>query len=558
MLFFGRFLLAVTIALQTPTSFSNPEFEYKLTQLENNLKKNEQALKALKKQRLAFKKKKKKKTIVKLSLFEKDYTRYPDNPNPPYFSASNEEGSSEIEFHTWLQGDQDLFFNTMGLTINDGLTSLPVIDKNTVDRFWLRRIRPEFEGKIYDYINFLVNVDFGQEQTTLFDAFIDINYWRLLGLQVGQQMSLVSGIENYFNNFSYLSRAFTQENSYPSLLAPDREFGFVFHGSLGPSGHEAYFRGLSYLGFDNFFSYQIGLLSGTPDYTQPGSVPINFVAFDHIPSSLSNKAFEGRLFLNPFINQEGFVLQHLGFGFSGSSERASRNSFDLSTGIVGPPAILSVGQNPIFVYQVNVTDLGPRTRLHPQALWSYGPIGVLADWTQTLQELKSVVIPDLNDPSNPTLKQLNKASQIQLIYNITQEEFNLFHLIPNQNFHLLDRHALGAFQAVFRVSTLTLDGNVFNDYIELFEKKTYYFADPRVSIQKANTWSIGLNWYWTQNLRISAEYDHTQFTGGCSTGAIDSKNGTPGCITGSNLKADSQVINRPSEQIFMSRFQITF
>lgn len=569
-----RLFLTFILALQVSTSFSSTDIQQKLTQLENTLKKTELALKQLKELPI---KKNKNQTSSRYSLFEKDFTRYPENPYPAYFSISNDDASREIELHGWFQGDQDIFSDVLGLTINNGTSSVAIVNKNTIDRLWIRRIRPSVEGKIYNYFNFYFNADFGQDQIRLFDAFGDINYWRVLGLQFGQQMSLVSGIENYFNNFSYLSRAFTQENSYSAMLAPDREFGYVLHGSLGPSGKEPYFRGLSYLGFDDFFSYQIGLFTGTPDYSEPGTVPVDFINFANIITSLSNTSFEGRLFLNPFINQEHFILQHLGFGFSGSSERANRNAESFQYIEIGRfstlPAILSIGQNPVFIYQSSVVDKGPRSRLHPQAVWSYGPIGILADWTQTLQNLErlNVGVTLLLEKTleQKTQRQLNKASQIQIIYNITQEEFNLFHLIPNQNFHLWDKHALGAFQAVFRVSTLNMDGNVFNDYrlstlnMDGYDPNlkllTYTFSDPRVSIRKATTWSIGLNWYWTQNLRISAEYDQTQFIGGCSSDAMDPNlNPTPGCITGIFLTPESQVMNRPPERIFMSRFQVTF
>lgn len=111
----------------------------------------------------------------------------------------------------------------------------------------------------------IFNIDFGLNNPRLYDAFIDINYYRLLGLQVGQQMSLVSGIENYIDNFDYVSRAFTMEVSPSAMLAPDRQYGMVLHGSFGPSGSEPFYPGLTMLGFDDMFSYQLGWLTDTPD-----------------------------------------------------------------------------------------------------------------------------------------------------------------------------------------------------------------------------------------------------------------------------------------------------
>ncbi len=486
------------------------------------------------------------------SLFDKDYSRYPGNPYPPYFKLHSKDGEKELDFHGWIQGDADLFMNTNGLVLNNGIDLTTIYHKNTVDRFWVRRIRPDFEGKVLDYIQFLFNPDFGEYQTRVYDAFIDINYWRSIGLQFGQQMSVLSGIENYFNNFNYLSRAFTMENSSTAMLAPDREFGFVLHGSFGPSGHEPYYRGLSYLGFDEFLSYQVGLMGGTADATEPGSQPSSWGEQNAHISSLLNKAFEGRVFLNPFISQEGHFLQHLGIGFAGSSQRVNNES-DL-------PSYISLGQNPVFDFNETVVANGPRTRLHPQLVWGFGPLGVLADWTQTLQNLNFAIDTQYYNQL-PNIKTTNKASQIQLIYNVTKEDFNLFHLIPNQNFHPFEKGAYGAFQLVFRLTHLNLDSRVFSNpqTKKSLNLVTYPYADPRTSIQAYNGWSIGFNWFWTENLRITTEYDQTQFTGGCSTGAMSNPN-SPGCLTGGayTYAIDSQVINRPMEKIFMQRLQVTF
>lgn len=486
------------------------------------------------------------------SLFEKDYLRYPANPYPPYFKLVSKDGQRELDFHGWIQGDADLFMNTNGLVLNNGYDVTPIYSKNTVDRFWVRRIRPDFEGKVLDYVQYLFNPDFGLYQSRVYDAFVDINYWRAMGLQFGQQMSIVSGIENYFNNFDYLSRAFTMENSSTAMLAPDREFGFVLHGSFGPSGQEPYFRGISYLGFDDFFSYQLALMGGTADATEPGNQVTSYLEETSHISSLLNKAFEGRVFFNPFIAQHGHWLQHLGIGFAGSTQRVN-NEINL-------PSYLSLGQNPIFDFAESVVANGPRSRLHPQMVWGVGSLGLLADWTQTIQNLS--IAPDTEFYGVvPNVKTNNKASQIQLIYNVTKEEFNLFHLIPNRNFHPFEKGAYGAFQLVLRLTHLSLDNSVFSypNTNTSENSVSYPYADPRISIQSYNGWSVGFNWFWNENLRITTEYDQTEFLGGCSTGALSNPD-SPGCLTGGiyTIATNSQVINRPMEKIFMQRFQVTF
>jgi len=499
------------------------------------------------------------------SLTQLDFTRYPPSPFPNYFKYRSMDGLNEIEFHSWLQVDQDIFMNAQGLTINNGISSTPIYQKNTVDRIWLRRLRPSIEGFLHRYLNYFINLDFGQGQIRLYDAFIDINYFRLLGLQSGLQMSLLSGIENYFENFNYLARSFTMEMSNTAMLAPDREFGFVFHGSLGPSGPEPYFRGLSYLGFDDFFSYQIGIMSGTADNSNPGVNPTQILKTTTEESTVANKALEGRVFWNPFIAQPQSFFHHLGLGFAASTERAHLQS--------ALPNLDSLGQNQIFYYTPSLIDPekfnfftlvanGLRTRVHPQAVFGRGPLGILADWGQTLQTL-AAYRETVDEVSSLSVIQKNHANQIQVIYNLTQEPFNLFHLMPNRPFHFFEKGAIGAWQLVFRYTGLSLDPSVFSKYSDVVidgqSLRFYPFADPRVSVQSSSSFSIGLNWFWNPNLRFTLEYDHSSFKGGCSTGALNAPI-NPGCLTAGSYAytTDSQVLNRPDEQMIMQRFQLTF
>jgi len=489
-------------------------------------------------------------------LQQKDYTRYPDNAYPNLFSYTAPDKSNTINLHFWYQGDWDSMMNMRGLYANDGLLQTPIGKSNSVLRFWNRRIRPTVQGDIYDYINYFLNIDFGRSSIALYDAFIDINYYRLIGMQIGKQMSLLSGIENYFDNYSYLSRAYTMEMSHTAMLAPNRQMGIMLHGSFGPSGKEPYYQGLSLLGFDDFFSYQLGLFTSNPDNSSPGPYFDPDAIMLLQPNNFLNYDVEFRVFTNPFIQENGHILQHLGFGIAFSSGSPNNQNH--------LPVLDSIAQNMFYNYENNYPQLteytvianGLRSRIHPQAVWSYGSLGIIADWTQTLQTL--ALFNNLNQsyPHN-SIKQVNRASMVSLIYNLTQEEFNLFHLIPNNNFHIFNRHEYGALQLVLRWSQLHLDPSVFQStYTQTIDGQEYIFynfVDPRTSIRAANSFSIGINWYWNQYLRFTFEYDQSSYLGGCSTGA-------DGCQIqdmGTFLPT-SQVQNRPDEKVFMQRIQVTF
>lgn len=199
--------------------------------------------------------------------------------------------------------------------------------------------------------------------------------------------------------------------------------------------------------------------------------------------------FEGRIFVNPFIDKHGSWLQHLGIGFSGSIGSPNKQG--------NQPSLSSVGLNPIFIYGANNLDdnsygadsifvNGRRSRLHPQMVWGYGPLGFLADWTETTQNIAYFL------PQGELLDyftQRNQANQLTVVYNLTQEDFNLFHFIPNRPFKLLNRDGMGGLQMVFRLSGLQLDPNIFNKSYSVEDDENniytyYYYADPRISVQK--------------------------------------------------------------------------
>lgn len=461
------------------------------------------------------------------------------------FGIVSNDKKNKLFFHGVFQADQDVFYKTRGLTINNGTSSTPIINQNTVDRFWIRRARPIMYATFLEKNDLFFAPDFGQGQTRIFDTIIDLHHFKLLNLRAGKQISLIGGLDNLKNP----GTLFTMEHGYPAVLAPNREIGFVFYGSVGPNRAIDNGKEYNYIRFNDWLSYEVGMLSGTFDNTNPGLNPTSPTGFSSETASVANKAFEARVFANPFLGSQFKYIQNLGIGLAGSTE-AVNNQNTL-------PAITSIGQNPIFTYQPYVNGNGPRNRLHPQAFWFLGPLGILGEWTQTIQRLTNGPVP--LSPLSLPITQKNTANQVELIYNITQEPLNFDALTPNRNFTPFDKGNYGAFQLVVRFTELQMDGDIYNDSFTSNGQTTYVFSDPRLSVQKANTWTVGLNWFWNRNIRISTEYNQTRFVGGCSTGGLNSPV-TPGCLTaGSYATAStSTVVNRPNENLFMQRMQLFF
>ena len=66
----------------------------------------------------------------------------------------------------------------------------------------------------------------------------------------------------------------------------------------------------------------------------------------------------------------------------------------------------------------------------------------------------------------------------------------------------------GALELVARYGELDVDDDAFP-----------LFANPTASASQANAWSVGFNWYLTQNLKLVATYTRTTFEDGAAAGA---------------------------------------
>lgn len=469
------------------------------------------------------------------------------------------------------------------------------------DRFQITRARIQFAGTIAKYTDFLIAEDFGQGQSRLFDAWTDFHYWQPLSIAIGKQKG-PQDLERLQNAPNIVF----DQRGYPTQLAANRQIGAMIHGEFGGPGYDVkYVQNISHS--NEFFSYQAGIFNGSFD---------NQAVQNSDTTNLNDKEYAGRIFAHPFRNTEIEPLQRLGLGFAGNytdfNQTAGLNQAPLQsmgqsniltyssgavvpgtrysnttqtvgifTGNGGSPATTGGGivdpknitmQSVSTVYSGAMLN-GGQYHVAPQGYWYWGPFGIMADWTQTTQQL-SVTQNTVSTTTNqadvnaqatgttttgttglpgyraitttvkssqptpiPGKSQTNTAWQAQVSYVLTGEENTYWQIKPTKSFDPFNGN-WGAVQAAFRWTELNIDGSTFTNYGSA-SNPLYLYADPRNSVTHAQTWGLSMNWYLNSNVKLQQSFDSTKFTGGSVT-------------------PTGQVTNRPNENVFWTRVQFWY
>jgi phosphate-selective porin OprO/OprP len=334
-------------------------------------------------------------------------------------------------------------------------------DQNAVtNQFLLRRVRPIVSGTVAQYFDFNVTPDFGGGVTVLQDAYVDVRYTPKLRVRVGK-MKEPFGLERLQSAQTILF----VERALPNNLVPNRDVGLQVHGEL---------RG-------GAFAYQAGVFNGVPD---GGSAD---------GDTNDGKELVGRVLLSPWKTRYTSPLRGLGVGFAVSTGNA----------VGALRSYTSVSQVGVFSYLASVTAAGDRRRISPQASFFLGPVGVLAEYVRSVQDVQKI------ETGKPTLFAETRSSAWSVTgsYVLTGEDASYGTSVKPKSFFVPSAGKWGALQLVARVNALSVDPAAFP-----------VFADPTRSVRKARAWGVGLNWIWNTNLKYVLDYEQTRFTGGATQG----------------------------------------
>ena len=370
------------------------------------------------------------------------------------------------------------------------------------DRFELKQGRVWLEGYFFNNIYFKIMPDFAASNI-LPDAYLDYAYHPAASLLVGKFKPALS-LERLQGDAdgTFLERAF------PTYLASNRDVGIQLHGAFGKPGYKAE-TVPGPIDARNFITYQFEVDNGSGD---DGSIDKS------APDTDNNKEVVGRLFAHPFQHTGYSWLEGFGLGVAGSFGNPDKQALKNQATPLGRTNYLDYAK-PITPSAVTTAD-GATSRIYPQAYWFAGPFGAMGEYVVSTQHLSSTL------GTVRKVTQENKAWQILGSYVVTGEDNTFSGVKPIRNFDPLKGN-WGALQLAARYSELDVD----ND--------TFKIIDPSKSATKARAWTLGANWFLNSNAIIRADYENVSFSGGAGT-------------------SSTRVTDRPNEQVFATRFQLSF
>jgi phosphate-selective porin OprO/OprP len=379
------------------------------------------------------------------------------------------------------------------------------------DSFVLRRVRLDIRGNFGSLIDYRLTPEFAGstgtgDSASLIDAYVDVKFAPYANVRVGRQKS-PQGLER-LQSANYLHFL---ERGYANELVANRDLGVQLFGKV----------------LDNKLEYNLGVFNGAPDGRDASQ-------YDD-----SRVELVARVFATPFSDQFG-AISGLSFGVAGSqtTNRIADNAAQTTSNFNNTlPRYRSHGQQTIFAYRSNATPDSTNTaigtdhsRIVPQLSYYYNNVGLLAEYVISKQDVS------LNG-NKRSLE--NKAYTVTTSYVLTGEDSSYSGVKPKKPFKV-GGDGWGAVELVARASGLDIDNDAFKTFqVAGKDVAGSELADPFTQVSKATGYGIGVNWWLNNNLKLSTDYNRTEFEGG-------------------RRDLSGKLADRQTEQALFSRLTVSF
>jgi phosphate-selective porin OprO/OprP len=235
-----------------------------------------------------------------------------------------------------------------------------------------------------------------------------------------------------------------------NMRRPGRDIGGMLHGRI----------------WDDSIQYQLAVLNGTGENTGDNN---------------DAKDLAGRLAIRPFRSAEGEFLERFHLGVSGTWGNQDSDFSDTK--------FKTVPGTEFVTFASGTTHEGDRARLGAEFIWPIGPASLKAEWMKMwLDDFQMSSVEEDIDFS---------AWYISGTYILTGEKKGLKKTIPRNPFNP-SLNMWGAWEIAARYS-------IFNSDDDLFK------LGMATGTDRAETITLGLNWYLNEFLRITLNYEHTKF-----------------------------------------------
>ncbi len=333
------------------------------------------------------------------------------------------------------------------------------------NQFFVNRARVYLSGTIYKYIEFKIEPDFGKGTSELKDGFVNANYVPYAQFKVGQFKEPFSLERLTSSNYmDFVERSLPVDN-----LTPDRDQGIMIHGSYERFG----------------LHYGVGLFNG---------VRANESDVD------DHKDVAMRIGLTPFYKRKSLLLKGLYVGFSttyGEEEMAYPDDEDA---FWSKGKLETAGDTKFFQFTNGVQHDGNRQRLGTEFAWVVGPLSIKGEWMRLDMD-------DLKNPVGESHDLSMNGEYISLAYFLTGEtqQFDPAQAVfkrtkPNKIFDP-KQGTWGGLQLLARYERLDLSDGFFD----------HGYANPTKYTDCAKGFTLGLNWYLNEMVRVMLNYNHIEF-----------------------------------------------
>jgi phosphate-selective porin OprO/OprP len=372
----------------------------------------------------------------------------------PGFEIRTPDDEYSFQFHNLTQFDYRGYEDTPHANIiNDRFQSTFGFPR----QWWI------FSGRLTKPFEYFVVPAFGFDNVNLLDAFLNVNLDSRLQFKIGR----------YKTPFTY---EFYSE-PINGLISPERSLFFNNFGLNRDCGLMAWGQL-----FDKRLDYAAGIFNGDRNF---------FIDRN------SSKDFAGLMNVRPFGAREGSILENFNIGGS----VLFGNEFNIPVPRTLRTNVATTGASffgvPFLGFNNNVIESGDRALWDLHAAWYYRHLSLIAEWGSGFQDYAFSATP--GDRTRLPVS----GYYVQAGYFLTGETVsNRGMLKPLSDFDISHgRFGTGAVELTSRWSTLNLGSEVF----------TRGLADPNLWTRDAQLLDLGVNWYWTQYIKLYLGWQHAMF-----------------------------------------------